>query len=83
VHNISDVSFLTVLALFRITYNAVAGGRNKKNVLFPSTQAYGIYIPVNKLELLAPYIGLTILLAVAVVAVGYVKRRKRNTENIS
>jgi len=40
----------------------------------------GIYIPVNKLELLAPYIGLTILLAVAVIAVGYVKKRKRNTE---
>jgi len=37
----------------------------------------GISIPVNKLELLAPYIGLTILLAVAVVAVVYVKKRKR------
>jgi hypothetical protein len=43
----------------------------------------GIYIPVNKLELLAPYIGLTILLAVAVVTVVYVKKRKRNTEIIS
>ena len=40
----------------------------------------GIYIPVNKLELLAPYIGLTILLAVAVITVGYVKKRKRHTE---
>ena len=38
----------------------------------------GIHIPVNKLELLAPYIGLTILLAVAVIAVGYVKKRKRH-----
>ena len=37
----------------------------------------GIYIPVNKLELLAPYIGLTILLAVAVISVVYVKKRKR------
>ena len=37
----------------------------------------GIYIPVDKLSLLAPYIGLTILLAVAVVAVVYVKKRKR------
>jgi len=36
-----------------------------------------IYISVNKLALLAPYIGLTLLLAVAVVAVVYVKKRKR------
>ena len=43
----------------------------------------GIWIPVNKLELLAPYIGLTILLAVAVMTVGYVKNRKRNTEILS
>jgi hypothetical protein len=40
----------------------------------------GIYIPVNKLELLAPYIGLTILLAVALITVGYVKKRKRDRE---
>jgi hypothetical protein len=40
----------------------------------------GVYIPANKLELLAPYIGLTVLLAVAIVAVVYVKKRKRNTE---
>jgi len=40
----------------------------------------GVYIPINKLELLAPYIGLTILLAATVVAVVYVKKRKRNTE---
>lgn len=40
----------------------------------------GIYIPVNKLELLAPYIGLTTLLAVAVISVGYVKKRKRDTK---
>jgi parallel beta-helix repeat protein len=39
----------------------------------------GIYLPVNKLELLAPYIELTILLAVAAVTAGYVKKRKRNT----
>ncbi|MGQ9459713.1 MAG: alkaline phosphatase family protein [Candidatus Bathyarchaeaceae archaeon] len=38
----------------------------------------GIYIPVNKLNLLTPYIGLTILLAVVVImAVGYVKPRNR------
>jgi len=47
----------------------------------PSTPAVGgIYIPVDKFSLLAPYIGLTILLAVAVVTVVYVRRRKRNTE---
>ena len=40
----------------------------------------GIWIPVNKLELLAPYIGLTILLAVAVTTVVYVKKKKRDTE---
>jgi hypothetical protein len=43
----------------------------------------GIWIPVNKLELLAPYIGLTILLAVAVSTAVYLKKRKRNTEIIS
>lgn len=37
-------------------------------------------IPVNKLSLLAPYIGLTILLAITVITVGYVKKRKRHTE---
>jgi len=44
----------------------------------PSTPVGGIYIPINKLELLAPYIGLTTLLAVAVVTVVYVKKRKRH-----
>jgi hypothetical protein len=37
----------------------------------------GNHITVNGLELLAPYIGLTILLAVAVATVVYVKKRKR------
>lgn len=40
----------------------------------------GIIISVNKLELLSPYLGLTILLAVAVVTVVYVKKRKRNRD---
>jgi len=40
----------------------------------------GISLPVDKLGLLAPYIGLTILLAAAVVAVVYVKKRKRNRD---
>ena len=38
----------------------------------------GISIPVDKLELLAPYIGLTILLAVAVVTVVYVKSWRKH-----
>jgi len=46
----------------------------------PTIPVGGVWIPVNKLELLAPYIGLAILLAVAVIIVGYVKKRKRNTE---
>jgi hypothetical protein len=40
----------------------------------------GIHGSLDELELLAPYIGLTILLAVAVVTVVYVKKRKRHTE---
>jgi len=46
--------------------------------LLSSTPVGGISIPVNKLSLLAPYIGLTVLLAVAIVAVVYVKKRKRH-----
>jgi len=49
-------------------------------IQFGSTPVGGISIPVNKLSLLAPYIALTILLAVAVVTVVYVKKRKRHTE---
>jgi len=40
----------------------------------------GIHGSLDELELLAPYIGLTILLAVAVVTVVYVKKRKKHTE---
>jgi len=50
---------------------------------FGSTPVGGTYIPVDKLELLAPYIALTILLAVAVTTVVYVKKRKRHTRIIS
>ena len=39
-----------------------------------------VLTPVNIIELLAPYIGLTILLAVTVTAVVFLKKRKRNTE---
>jgi len=52
-------------------------------IQFEPTPVGGIHIPVNKLNLLAPYIGLTILLAVAVVTVVYVRKRKRNTEILS
>ena len=43
----------------------------------------GVYVPANKLELLAPYVGSTILLAVAVITVAYVKKRKKHTKVIS
>jgi hypothetical protein len=43
----------------------------------PTPPVGGNQIPVNGLELLAPYIGLTILLAVVVTTVAYVKKRKR------
>jgi len=46
----------------------------------PTGPVGGNHIPVNGLELLAPYIGLTILLAVAFTTVVYVKKRKRGTE---
>jgi parallel beta-helix repeat protein len=49
-------------------------------VLGPTVPVGGVYIPVNKVELLAPYIGLIILLAMAVSTVGYFKKRKRHTE---
>ena len=52
-------------------------------VYAPPMPVGGIYIPVNKFELLVPYIESTILLAVAVITVAYVKKRKRNTEIIS
>jgi len=57
--------------------------KGEMTVTKPSAPVGGIYIPVNKLELLAPYIGLTILLAVAVITVGYVKKRKKHNEIIS
>jgi len=47
-------------------------------VMYETKPVGGISIPINKLELIAPYIGLTILLAVAVISVGYVKKRKRD-----
>ncbi len=46
----------------------------------PTPTVGGIYTPTNKLSLLAPYVGLTILLAVAAVTVAYVKKRKRNRD---
>ena len=38
-------------------------------------------VPANALELLVPYIGLTILLAVAAATIAYIKKRKRVTED--
>jgi hypothetical protein len=45
-----------------------------------TTPVDGNHLPGNGLELLAPYNGLVILLAVAVAAVAYVKERKRVPE---
>jgi len=44
------------------------------------TPVGGIWLPINKLSLLAPYIGLTTLLATAVITVGYVEKRKRKRD---
>jgi hypothetical protein len=44
----------------------------------------GIWIPVNKLELLAPYIGLALAILIAVVATAvFVKQRRKVTETHS
>jgi hypothetical protein len=45
----------------------------------PSQPDDGSQIPANELELSAPYIGLVILLAVAIAAIAYVKEGKRLT----
>jgi hypothetical protein len=42
-----------------------------------TTPVGGIYIPVNKLELLAPYIGLALLLAVTVATVVFFRHKKK------
>jgi len=43
-------------------------------------KATPINIPMNSPDILTPFIGITTLLAVAVVTIIYVKKRKRNTE---
>jgi hypothetical protein len=43
-------------------------------------KATPINLPTSKVELLTPYIGLTMLLVASVVTIVYVKKRKRNTE---
>jgi len=57
--------------------------RYRKGVAPPESPVGGISIPVNKLELLAPYIGLTTLLTLAVVTVSYVKKRKREIQRLT
>ena len=42
----------------------------------------GIWIPLNKLELLAPYIALTILLAVAVTVVFFKHKKDAHAYNV-
>jgi len=43
----------------------------------------GVWIPVNKLELLAPWIALATVIAAATAAVAFVKRRKNNDRHSS
>ena len=66
-----------------ITANALGYPTTQNQTTFtvgtPPTPVGGIWIPVNKLSLLAPYIGLTILLVVAVVTVVFFKHKKRKT----
>jgi hypothetical protein len=65
--------------------NAVVAFKNLKAetidqpIPTPAPPVAGNKVPVNTLELLAPYIGLTILLAVAAVTIVYIKKRKRVT----
>ena len=44
---------------------------------YTSAPVGGVWTPVNKFELLAPWIGLASLITVVAVSVGYVKRRKK------
>jgi hypothetical protein len=66
-----------------ITYDAdtVIAFKNLKAETLdqPSQRGDGSQIPENELELSAPYIGVAILLAVAIAAIAYVKERKRLT----
>jgi hypothetical protein len=47
----------------------------------PTQPDGGSQIPVNELALSAPYIGLAILLAVAIAGIAYTKKRKRKMRN--
>ena len=49
----------------------------------PASPVRGVYVPVKKLELLAPYIGFAILLAVAVITVVYLKKERDNRSRLS
>ena len=63
--------------------NAVIAFKNLKTETLdqPAPSVDGNQVPVNGPEWLAPYIGLTILLAVAAATIAYIKKRKRVTEN--
>jgi len=47
----------------------------------PPAPVGGIWIPINKLDLLAPYIALTLLLAVVVTTVAYIKKKEKYRVN--
>lgn len=85
-HGYSDGDNITVTLLIdpiveKSTYVDLTNHPDGREVLFfisQPTPVGGIYIPVNKLELLAPYIGLasTIILIIVATAV-FVKYRKK------
>jgi len=73
-------------AIGDLPYVIDANNTDRYPLMYPwgaSPSVGGISIPVNKLSLLAPYIGLTALSAVAAITVVYVKKRKRKIEIIS
>jgi hypothetical protein len=65
--------------------NAVIAFKNLKAETIdqptPAPPVVDNQVPANALELLVPYIGLTILLAVAAATIAYIKKRKRVTED--
>ena len=51
-------------------------------ISMPSPQAVGgVWVPVNKIELLTPWIGLTSLIIVAAVSIVYIKRGKKQQQD--
>jgi predicted choloylglycine hydrolase len=84
--NLQSVVFdSTDLELWVANANSTTPAHSREYIHLSYTDLFitpvgGISIPVDNLSLLAPYVALTVLLAATVVAVVYVKKRKRNPE---